>query len=66
MTNLAYRPAADPLIPPTVAAEEMGISIDTLRRAWRRGDIKVFQISPRRLGVRRSEITRYLSERLAK
>jgi hypothetical protein len=65
MASLAYK-AADPLISPAVAAEELGISIDTLRRAWRRRDIQVFQISPRRLGIRRSEINRYLSERIAK
>ena len=64
---LAYGPnTIDPLIPPAIAAAEIGVSTDTLRRAWRRKDIEVIRVSKRRLGIRRSELARYLNERVVK
>ena len=40
----------------------LGISRWTLLRQGEAGKIKILKLSPRRLGIRMSEITRYLDE----
>jgi predicted site-specific integrase-resolvase len=42
------------------AATILGISTWTLKRRSKAGEIKILKLSPRRLGVRLSEIQRYL------
>jgi hypothetical protein len=55
----------DPIIPAfTIGCTELGIAPQTLRRAWARGEIELIRVSKRRVGMRRSEIRRYLSERV--
>jgi hypothetical protein len=38
-------------------------SVDSIKRAARRGEIKITKLGPRRHGLRRSEQRRYLDER---
>lgn len=42
-------------------AHVAGISVSTLKRCSRRGEIKIIRLSSRRLGVRKSELARWLS-----
>ena len=64
-TSLAFT-HVDLIIPLQVGAAEIGISSWTLRRAGERGEIEFIRVSKRRLGVRRSELNRYLSERVVR
>jgi hypothetical protein len=50
----------DPL--PDVA-KRWKTSVDTLRRAARRGELKITRLGPRRIGLRRSEQRRFLDAR---
>ena len=45
--------------------EFLGVSKSTLKRIKSRGEIKFTQLSPRRIGIRRSELTRWLDARNA-
>jgi len=55
----------DPIIPAyTTGAAEIGVAPHTLRRAWQRGEIELIRVSPGKIGLRRSELNRYLSERV--
>jgi hypothetical protein len=50
----------DPL---TEVAARWNLSVDSLRRAAQRGELKITRLSRRRVGVRRSEARRYLDSR---
>ena len=53
----------DPVLTLDHSAEVAGVSTYTLRRARNRGEIKILQLSPRRIGIRLSELNRWLNER---
>jgi predicted site-specific integrase-resolvase len=55
----------DPILPLAVLAERLGIHRDTLRRCGRRGELKIIQLTPRRLGVLESEFKRWFESRAA-
>jgi len=55
----------DPVITLDDAANFASVHRDTLRRCGRRGDIDIVQISPRRIGIRKSELRRWLDSRAA-
>lgn len=55
-------PSDDRVVPWKEAAKILGISVWTLKRLGESGKIKVLRLSPRRLGVRSSEITRFTNE----
>jgi len=57
----AYQP--DPILPIEFAALEAGVCSRTLRRCHDRKEIEFIRISPRRIGVRRSELARFINER---
>jgi excisionase family DNA binding protein len=42
-------------------AARWNVSVDTIRRAVRRGDLQLTKLGPRRVGLRRSEGRRYLN-----
>jgi hypothetical protein len=42
-----------------------GISPDTLRRCHKREELKLIKLSPRRVGVRLSELQRFINDRAA-
>ena len=41
------------------------VSADTLRRAAEREELKITRLSPRRVGIRKSELRRWLDQRTA-
>ena len=41
-------------------AARWGVSVDSLKRAARRGELQLTKLGPRRVGLRRSEGRRYL------
>jgi excisionase family DNA binding protein len=45
------------------AALLAGVSVDTLRRVARRGELTILRLSPRRIGIRASELARWLASR---
>jgi hypothetical protein len=57
----AYQP--DPVLPVDFAALEVGLSSRTLRRCHERGEIQFVKLSPRRIGIRRSELERFITSR---
>jgi hypothetical protein len=54
---------ADPVLPIGFAANELGVCTRTLKRYHALGLLEFIKLSPRRLGVRRSELTRFVNER---
>jgi hypothetical protein len=56
------RPIDDPILSPEEMCRDSGISMATWRRQYR-NELPIIQMSPRRIGVRRSDWQRYLSER---
>jgi predicted site-specific integrase-resolvase len=55
------REAVDPMILIQQAADIAGVHRETLKNEARRGRLKLFRISQRKIGVRQSELERYLS-----
>jgi len=53
----------DPVLTLDRSAEVAGVSPYTLRRAGNRREIKILRLSPRRIGIRLSELNRWLNER---
>ena len=53
----------DPVLGQREVARIMGVSVDTVRRRCAAGDLRIIRLSPRRLGIRSSEVDRYLRER---
>ena len=47
------------------AAHLAGVSADTLRRCHQRKEIKIIKLSPRRIGVRLSDLQAFIAERAA-
>ncbi len=56
-------PAYDRMLTMGDASTMTGLSYWTLKRRAAAGDIKIIRLSPRRLGIRLSEIQRYLDAR---
>ena len=54
---------ADPVIPQETVARILGISRDTVRSLRKAGKLKAVQLSARRVGVRKSEVARYILDR---
>lgn len=51
----------DPIVPLRIAAAHVGVHPDTLKNAAKRGKLKMLRISQRKLGIRESELNRYLN-----
>jgi hypothetical protein len=47
------------------AAHIAGVSTDTLRRCHKRKELKIVKLSPRRVGVRLSDLRAFIAERAA-
>ena len=56
-------PVLDKVISLPEAAHLAGISPDTLRRCHRREEIKIVKLSPRRVGVRLSDLRAFIEAR---
>jgi hypothetical protein len=62
-TNRSTFPTVDPVVKITDAATAIGVSLCTLKRIAERNEIKIIRLSPRRLGIRASELNRFLESR---
>src|SRR4029450_12850473 len=60
-----YPPFADKIVSLPEAAHLAGVSPDTLRRCQKRQELKVIRISPRRVGVRLSDLKAFIDGRAA-
>jgi excisionase family DNA binding protein len=47
------------------AAARTGCSVATLKRLWARGELKVIKLSPRRIGIRSSDLEAFLAARVS-
>ena len=58
-----YPPYADKIVSLAEAAHLAGVSTDTLRRCNKRKELKIIKLSPRRIGVRLSDLHAFLNAR---
>jgi excisionase family DNA binding protein len=59
------RSPIDPILPLTAVAEALGLSKKTVERLIARSELRLIRITPRRVGVRRSEVERFIAMREA-
>ena len=68
-TASRYLPPDPPLVDKVVslpeAAHLAGVSPDTLRRCHKRQELKIIKLSPRRVGVRLSDLKAFIDARAA-
>jgi len=62
-THITASGGFDPVHTVQFSAAAAGISVATLKREGERGNIKILKLSPRRLGVRDSELNRFIGTR---
>ena len=55
----------DRVVPLPEASVITGLSVDTLKRCHKREEIKIIRLSPRRIGIRLSDLMTFISERAA-
>ena len=60
-----YPPFTDRIVSLPEAAHLAGVSPDTLRRCHKRQELKIIRVSPRRIGVRLSDLKAFLDARAA-
>lgn len=53
----------DSVLSKATAAAALDVSHDTLERIIARGELRLIRITPRRVGIRRSELERYITAR---
>lgn len=61
----SYPPFVDKVVSLPEAAHMAGVSPDTLRRCHKRHEIKIIKLSPRRVGVRLSDLRAFIEARAA-
>ena len=60
-----YPPFTDRVVTLGEAAHLAGVSPDTLRRCHKRQELKIIKLSPRRVGVRLSDLKAFIDARAA-
>ena len=60
-----YPPFTDKVVSLPEAAHLAGVSPDTLRRCNKRQELKIIKLSPRRIGVRLSDLKAFIDGRAA-
>ena len=60
-----YPPFSDKVVSLPEAAHLAGVSPDTLRRCHKRQELKIIKLSPRRIGVRLSDLKAFIDGRAA-
>jgi hypothetical protein len=60
-----FPPFVDKVVSLPEAAHLAGVSPDTLRRCHKRQELKIIKVSPRRVGVRLSDLRAFLDARAA-
>ena len=58
-----FPPFTDKVLSLPEAAHFAGVSPDTLRRCHKRKELKIIKLSPRRIGVRLSDLKAFIDER---
>lgn len=58
-----YPIASDRVVPLPEASTITGLSVDTLKRCGARGEIKILKLSPRRIGIRLSDIQTFVESK---
>jgi len=53
----------DPILPLSICAEGLGVSVLTLKNIARRGDLEILRVSERRCGIRKSVYDRFHESR---
>jgi hypothetical protein len=61
----AADPVSDRIISLAQAGHITGLSVDTLRRCSRRKELRILKLSPRRCGIRLSELWAFIERRAA-
>jgi hypothetical protein len=61
----AFAPFLDKIVSLPEAAHLAGVSPDTLRRCHKRQELKIIKLSPRRVGIRLSDLRAFLDARAA-
>ena len=61
----SFPPFVDKVVSLPEAAHLAGVSPDTLRRCHKRQDLKIIKLSPRRVGVRLSDLKAFIDSRAA-
>jgi len=64
-THIRHDASDDRVLTIYEVAERTGCSVATLRRCAKRGELRLLRLSPRRIGVRLSELRRWLDARAA-
>jgi hypothetical protein len=62
---LPHPPFIDKVVSLPEAAHLAGVSPDTLRRCHKRQELKIIKLSPRRVGVRLSDLKAFIDGRAA-
>jgi predicted DNA-binding transcriptional regulator AlpA len=62
---LPYPPFTDKVVSLPEAAHLVGVSPDTLRRCNKRNELTIIKLSPRRVGVRLSDLKAFIDGRAA-
>ena len=62
-THSPYPIALDRIVPLPEASTITGLSIDTLKRCVVRNELKIIKLSPRRVGIRLSDLQRFVDDR---
>jgi hypothetical protein len=60
-----YPPFLDKVVTLSEAAHLAGVSPDTLRRCHKRHELTIIKMSPRRVGVRLSDLKAFIDDRAA-
>jgi hypothetical protein len=66
MTNLmldSNYPIADRVVSLSEASAITGVSIDTLKRCGARSELRILKLSPRRIGIRLSDLQAFVDGR---
>ena len=58
-----YPIAMDRIVPLPEASIITGLSVDTLKRCSARNELKILKLSPRRVGIRLSDLQRFVDDR---
>jgi hypothetical protein len=62
---LPFPAADDRVVSLNEASVRSNLSIPTLKRCHKRGELRILKLSPRRIGVRLSDLARFLDSRAA-
>lgn len=65
VTQGAGYPTGDRVVPMVEAAVISGLSVDTLKRLNKDGELEIIRLSARRIGIRLSTLMEFIAQRAA-